>query len=100
MDLDLGTAPEADALTIEERLERFVKGQPDPGLTTLLYQFGRYWLIYSSRPGGLPANLQGIWNDSMRPPWSSNWTLKINAQMNYWPAEVANLSECHQPFFA
>jgi alpha-L-fucosidase 2 len=98
VDLDLGTAPEVDALTIPERLERFVKGQPDPGLTVLLYQFGRYLLISSSRPGGLPANLQGIWNEKMRPPWSSNWTLNINAQMNYWPAEVANLSECHLPF--
>ncbi|MES2923810.1 MAG: glycoside hydrolase family 95 protein [Verrucomicrobiota bacterium] len=98
VDLDLGTAAEVDALTTPERLDRFVNGQPDPGLTTLLYQFGRYLLISSSRPGGLPANLQGIWNDKMRPPWSSNWTLNINAQMNYWPAEVANLSECHQPF--
>jgi alpha-L-fucosidase 2 len=98
--LDLGTEPGAGDRTIDERLARFVKGEADPGLATLLYQYGRYLLIASSRPGGLPANLQGIWNDSMRPPWSSNWTLNINAQMNYWPAEVANLAECHEPFFA
>ena len=66
---------------------------------SLLFQYGRYLLIASSRPGGLPANLQGLWNDMVRPPWSSNWTLNINAQMNYWPAEVANLAECHLPLF-
>lgn len=97
--LDLGSSTGASELTTDARLARFVKGEPDPGLSTLLYQFGRYLLIASSRPGGLPANLQGIWNDSLRPPWSSNWTLNINAEMNYWPAEVANLSECHEPFF-
>ena len=69
----------------------------DPGLVTLLFQYGRYLLIASSRPGTQPANLQGIWNDQMRPPWSSNYTLNINAEMNYWPAEVTNLAECHQP---
>ena len=63
----------------------------------LLYQYGRYLMIASSRPGGLPANLQGIWNDSMRPPWSSNYTININTEMNYWPVEVAGLPECHQP---
>ena len=97
--LDLGHVEAADALPTDERLARLVQGQPDPGLSTLLYQYGRYLLIESSRPGGLPANLQGIWNDSMRPPWSANWTLNINAQMNYWPAEVANLAECHEPLF-
>jgi len=94
---DLGTAPGTADLTTDERLARFAKGGADPGLTTLLYQYGRYLLIASSRPGGLPANLQGIWNDSMRPPWSANWTLNINAEMNYWPSEVANLAECHEP---
>jgi alpha-L-fucosidase 2 len=69
----------------------------DPALVTLLFQYGRYLLIASSRPGTQPANLQGIWNDLMRPPWSSNYTININTQMNYWPAEVANLAECHQP---
>ena len=95
--LDLGSNPDAAGATTDVRLERFTSGRPDPGLATLLYQYGRYLLIASSRPGGLPANLQGIWNDSMRPPWSANWTLNINAEMNYWPAEVANLAECHEP---
>ena len=98
--LDLGTAPEAAALTTDARLARFASGQPDPGLSTLLYQYGRYLLIACSRPGGQPANLQGLWNDSMRPPWSSNYTLNINTEMNYWPAEVANLAECHEPLLA
>jgi alpha-L-fucosidase 2 len=97
--LDLGRVPEAEALTTEARLVRFVQGAADPGLSTLLYQYGRYLLIASSRPGGQPANLQGIWNDSMRPPWSSNWTININTEMNYWPAEVSNLAECHEPLF-
>ena len=100
VELDLGQAPGANDLPTDERLVRFVNGEADPGLATLLYQYGRYLLIASSRPGGLPANLQGIWNDSMRPPWSANWTLNINAEMNYWPAEVANLAECHEPFLA
>ncbi len=98
--LDLGSAPGAADLGTDARLERFVKGEADPGLATLLYQYGRYLLIASSRPGGPPANLQGIWNESMRPPWSSNWTLNINTEMNYWPAEVANLAECHDPLLA
>jgi alpha-L-fucosidase 2 len=72
---------------------------PDPGLTALLFQYGRYLLIASSRPGSQPANLQGIWNERVRPPWSSNYTTNINTQMNYWPAECANLPECHQPLF-
>jgi len=63
----------------------------------LQFQYGRYLLIASSRPGGLPANLQGLWNDRIQPPWSSNYTTNINLEMNYWPAEVANLSECHRP---
>jgi alpha-L-fucosidase 2 len=99
VDIDLGQALGASVLPTDERLRRFAKGEADPGLAALLYQYGRYLLIASSRPGGLPANLQGLWNDSMRPPWSANWTLNINAEMNYWPAEVANLTECHEPFF-
>jgi alpha-L-fucosidase 2 len=99
VDLDPGQDSGAKKLPTDERLVRFVEGGVDPGLATLLYQYGRSLLIASSRPGGLPANLQGIWNDSMRPPWSANWMLDINAQMNYWPAEVANLTECHEPFF-
>jgi alpha-L-fucosidase 2 len=98
VEINLGESPGAAALTTDERLDRFAQGGADPGLAALLYQYGRYLLISSSRPGGLPANLQGIWNDSMRPPWSANWTLNINAEMNYWPSETANLAECHEPF--
>ena len=98
VELNLDETSGANELTTDERLARFAAGGADPGLATLLYQYGRYLLISSSRPGGLPANLQGIWNDSMRPPWSANWTLNINAEMNYWPSEVANLAECHEPF--
>ncbi len=73
--------------------------QPDPDLVALYFQYGRYLLIASSRPGSQPANLQGIWNELVRPPWSSNWTANINVQMNYWPAETCNLAECHEPLF-
>ncbi|WP_168120553.1 glycoside hydrolase family 95 protein [Paenibacillus sp. HB172176] len=75
-------------------------GGGDPALVELLFQYGRYLMIASSRKGGLPANLQGIWNESTRPPWSSNWTLNINAEMNYWPAETCHLAECHEPLLA
>lgn len=71
----------------------------DPGLAALLFHFGRYLLIASSRAGTQPANLQGIWNAEVRPPWSSNHTTNINTEMNYWPAEVANLADCHTPLF-
>ncbi|WP_058756069.1 glycoside hydrolase family 95 protein [Sphingomonas endophytica] len=71
----------------------------DPALAALLFHFGRYLLIAGSRPGTQPANLQGIWNAEVRPPWSSNHTTNINTQMNYWPAEVANLADCHTPLF-
>jgi alpha-L-fucosidase 2 len=71
----------------------------DPQLETLLFQYGRYLLISCSRPGGLPANLQGLWNDNNSPAWDSDYHANINIQMNYWPAESANLSECAQPFF-
>jgi alpha-L-fucosidase 2 len=71
----------------------------DPGLEQLLFQYGRYLLISCSRPGGLPANLQGLWNDNNSPPWNSDYHANINVEMNYWPAEVANLGECHTPFF-
>lgn len=72
-------------------------GASDPGLVELLFHYGRYLMIGSSRKGTQPANLQGIWNEETRPPWSSNWTLNINAEMNYWPAETCNLAECHTP---
>lgn len=81
------------------RLERLREGKEDLQLISLYFQFGRYLLISSSRPGSLPANLQGLWNDSFTPPWDSKYTININTQMNYWPAEVCNLSECHYPLF-
>jgi alpha-L-fucosidase 2 len=92
--------PKQDAgnLDTAERLRAFAR-QPDPDLAVLYFQYGRYLLIASSRPGSQPANLQGIWNDQIRPPWSSNWTANINTQMNYWPAETCNLAECHDPLF-
>jgi alpha-L-fucosidase 2 len=71
----------------------------DPQLEALYFQYGRYLLIASSRPGCQPANLQGIWNDQLAPPWDSKWTVNINTEMNYWPAEVTNLSECAEPLF-
>lgn len=84
-------------LPSNERLKSYSKGAYDPELETLYFQFGRYLLISSSRPGGPPANLQGIWNKELRAPWSSNYTININTEMNYWPAEVTNLSEMHLP---
>lgn len=93
--LDLGVTAAA-SLPTDERIRTFQQGN-DPHLLTLLFQYGRYLLITSSRPGTQPANLQGIWNDMIRPPWSSNYTININTQMNYWPAESTNLAECHQP---
>jgi len=85
-------------LPTDERLSRVKEGATDNGLLALQFQFGRYLLISSSRPGGLPANLQGIWNQEIAPPWFSGWHFDINAQMNYWLAENTNLSECHLPF--
>src|SRR5687768_13568947 len=96
--LRLGSVDLASMPT-DERLERVKKGETDLGLEALYFQFGRYLLIASSRPGGLPANLQGLWNDSMFPPWDSDYHLNINLQMNYWTAEVTNLAELHQPLF-
>lgn len=93
--LDLGRGTGSD-LPTDERIRRYA-AEPDPALVTLLFQYGRYLLIASSRPGTQPANLQGIWNDEVRPPWSSNYTVNINTQMNYWPAEPTNLAECHTP---
>jgi alpha-L-fucosidase 2 len=91
-------APHASRPT-DERLERVKRGEPDLGLEALYFQFGRYLLIASSRPGDLPANLQGVWNDSLKAPWNSDYHLNINLQMNYWPAEVTNLAELHEPLF-
>jgi alpha-L-fucosidase 2 len=95
--LDLGTS-DAARHPADQRIRNYEPGA-DPHLEMLYFQYGRYLLIASSRPCSQPANLQGIWNDYVRPPWSSNWTLNINAEMNYWPAEVCNLAECHQPLF-
>ncbi len=83
----------------DRRLHRFQDSQDDCRLYELLFHYGRYLLICSSRPGTRPANLQGIWNDSMQPPWASNYTLNINLEMNYWAAEICNLSELHTPLF-
>ena len=94
--LDLGPDP-VPGLATDERLRRYAEGASDPYLETLYFQFGRYLLISSSRTPGVPANLQGIWNPHLRPPWSSNYTTNINVEMNYWPAEVTNLSEMHEP---
>ncbi len=97
--LDLG-APSAArlALPTDQRLKAYGAEGNDPGLEQLFFQFGRYLLISCSRPGSLPANLQGLWNDSNKPPWSSDYHSNINIQMNYWPAEPGNLAECHEPF--
>lgn len=82
------------------RLKLYSYGNYDPELEVLYFQYGRYLLISSSRPGGSAVNLQGLWNKEMRPPWSSNYTININTQMNYWPAEVTNLSEMHKPLLS
>ncbi len=92
--IDNAVAPN---LPIYQRLINYKDSVSDPELEALYFQFGRYLLISSSRPGGIPANLQGIWNPHIRPPWSSNYTANINSEMNYWPAEVTNLSEMHVP---
>jgi len=83
----------------DERLKALQGGGEDVQLALLYFHYGRYLLISSSRPGTQPTNLQGIWNEAVRPPWSSNWTVNINTQMNYWLAEVCNLAECHEPLF-
>lgn len=95
--LDLGTSKAAESETTE-RVARFNEGK-DVSLAALMFQFGRYLLISSSQPGGQPANLQGIWNHKLLAPWDGKYTININTEMNYWPAEVTNLSETHQPLF-
>ena len=96
--LDLGTT-ELSGRTTDERLSTFT-GDEDPSLISLLFHYGRYLLISSSRPGTQPANLQGIWNDRLAPPWDSKYTININTEMNYWPAEITNLAECAEPLFS
>ena len=98
VELNLG---ESDAMRLptDERITNFDRGD-DPQLAALYFQFARYLLISSSRPGTQPANLQGVWNDSMHPPWDSKYTININTEMNYWPAEPCNLGECVEPLAA
>jgi alpha-L-fucosidase 2 len=95
--LDLGSTDKAK-LPTNERIQKFADGD-DPQLAALYFQFGRYLLIAGSRPGSQPLNLQGVWNESMRPSWESKYTTNINTEMNYWPAEACNLAECHEPLF-
>ena len=99
VDLSLGDAPEAaKELPTDQRIEAYAHTH-DPELAALLFQYGRYLLISSSQPGGQPANLQGIWNNEPEAPWDGKYTININTEMNYWPAEVTNLSETHEPLF-
>jgi alpha-L-fucosidase 2 len=90
---------EIEEMSTDERLDRFRVGESDNALIALHFQFGRYLLMSSSRPGSLPANLQGIWADGFMPPWESDYHTNINIQMNYWQAEVAGLGDCHTPLF-
>jgi alpha-L-fucosidase 2 len=96
--INLGSS-DISSRTTDARIHSFIQDE-DPALVALLYQFGRYLLISSSRPGTQPANLQGIWNYKLAPPWDSKYTININTEMNYWPAEITNLSECAEPLFA
>jgi alpha-L-fucosidase 2 len=97
VDLDLGHG-EGESLPTDERIAALRAGGNDPALFALYFQFGRYLLISSSRPGSLPANLQGLWNEHIKAPWNADYHLNINLQMNYWPAEVTNLAECAEPY--
>ena len=97
VDLDLGTS-DGNYFTTDARVAAMQNGYVDTDLIELYYQFGRYLLISSSRPGGLPANLQGIWADGLNPPWSADYHININIQMNYWPSEITNLGELQEPF--
>lgn len=98
--INIGDTDEVQlSLPIDARLKKYATGIKDPDLEELLFQYGRYLLISSSRPGGLPANLQGLWNNSNKPAWASDYHNNINIQMNYWAAESTNLSECHLPLF-
>jgi alpha-L-fucosidase 2 len=93
------SGPDRSSVPTDERLAAVQKGGDDPQLVSVYFQYGRYLLLSSSRPGMLPANLQGIWADGLAPPWQADYHININIQMNYWPAEVCNLSECHEPLF-
>jgi alpha-L-fucosidase 2 len=99
VELNLGVDLQKVNKPTDERLKQYAASPDDYQLQALYYQFGRYLMIASSRPGSRPTNLQGIWNDNVQPPWGSNYTTNINTEMNYWLAENTNLSECHQPLF-
>lgn len=98
VDLQLTSTPKQKAMPTDKRIEQFAQ-EADPDLAALLFQFGRYLMISGSRSGGQPLNLQGIWNKDTIPAWNSGYTININTEMNYWPAELTNLSECHEPLF-
>lgn len=100
VNLRLGDAGKENLAATHERVAAFARGADDPALAALLFQYGRYLLICSSQPGTQPANLQGLWNAERYAPWDSKYTVNINTEMNYWPAEVTNLAECHNPLFA
>lgn len=97
VEFSLGDLSAFDAIPTDKRMQLAAKGSVDVGLSKLYFDYGRYLLIACSREGTLPATLQGIWNKDMLPPWDCKYTININIQMNYWPAEVCNLSECHKP---
>lgn len=97
--VDLNLGPQKLEQPTNERMIKFNEGNQDNGLIALYFQYGRYLMISGSRDGAIPTNLQGIWNPHIQPPWGSNYTVNINTEMNYWPAEITNLSECHQPLF-
>ena len=96
--LNLGASP-SSSLPTDQRLARLLQGESDPALAALYFHFGRYLTLSSSWPGSMPATLQGIWNQEFWPAWGSKYTININTEMNYWPVEIANLAECHQPLF-
>lgn len=93
------SGPDLSDMPVDKRLKRLEKGKKDSGLVVLYFNYGRYLLISASRPGTQAANLQGIWNNQWLPPWDSKYTININLEMNYWPAELCNLSELQQPLF-
>ncbi|WP_339188530.1 glycoside hydrolase family 95 protein [Paenibacillus sp. FSL P2-0121] len=97
VELTLASAASRGELPTDERLVQYREGQADPELEALLFQYGRYLMIAGSRPGTQALNLQGIWNPYIQPPWNSNYTTNINTEMNYWPAELCGLGECHEP---
>ncbi|NMO97223.1 glycoside hydrolase family 95 protein [Paenibacillus lemnae] len=100
VELKLGSSASSVDMPTDARLRAYSEGAEDHGLEGLMFQYGRYLLMASSRPGTQPANLQGIWNHHVQPPWGSGFTTNINLEMNYWPAEITNLSECHEPLIA